>query len=174
MSRLFGPATQNGVVVADLDAALVHWTTVFGAGPFFRTDNLINEYYVLDGQDIAVPEMSIAIGNWGDLQIELICPHGDGNSTWHRFLRATGGGVHHVSVWSTTYDDHVRQARDLGLIEDSRGKLLGGPRYCYFGSGAAGEPLLEIADCTPAVAALLAHVREAARGWQGEDPVRTF
>ncbi len=172
MSRFFGPATQNGVVVPDLDAALSHWTTVIGAGPFFRTDNLINEYYVFNGQEVPIPEMSIAIGNWGDLQIELICPHGDGDSTWHRFLRETGGGVHHVSVWSTTYDEHVKLAHEMGMREDCRGKLPNGPRYSYFGSGAPGQPLLEIAEFTPSVAQLFSMVREAARDWHGVDPVR--
>jgi hypothetical protein len=35
MSRLFGPIRQNGYVVRDIEAALKHWTTVLGVGPFF-------------------------------------------------------------------------------------------------------------------------------------------
>jgi hypothetical protein len=172
MSRLFGPARQNGVVVRDMDAALQYWTQSLGAGPFFRRNHLRNEHYRLDGKAMAVPDISVAIGNWGDLQIELICPHGDDESTWHRFLRNTGGGLHHVSVWSETYDLHVRQAIDLGLREESSGKVLGGPRYCYFGAGAPGQPLLEIADCTPEVAARFARIKAASVGWDGADPVR--
>ncbi|OYU35720.1 VOC family protein [Novosphingobium sp. PASSN1] len=173
MSRLFGPAMQNGVVVPDLDVALTYWTTEMGAGPFFRTDNLRNEYYVFEGREVASPHMSVALGNWGNLQIELICPHGDGDSTWHRFLQGTGGGVHHVSVWSTSYDDHVKLAHGLGMREDCRGKLPKGPRYTYFGSGVAGQPLLEIAELTPSLARLYERVREASLDWRGEDPVRT-
>jgi hypothetical protein len=43
MSRLFGPATQNGLVVRDLDAALAYWTGKLGVGPFFRVDHLVND-----------------------------------------------------------------------------------------------------------------------------------
>ncbi len=173
MSRLFGPATQNGLVVKDLDAALAYWTGRLGVGPFFRMDHLINEYVWHEGKEIPMPDMSVAIGNWGDLQIELICPHGEGESTWHRFLRDVGEGLHHISVWSSTYDVHVQQAFDLGLTEEARGKIKDGPRYCYFRSEGDGHPLIEFADYTPEVAALFAHVREAARNWDGKDPVRS-
>ncbi|TFU05495.1 VOC family protein [Polymorphobacter arshaanensis] len=173
MSRLFGPATQNGIVVADLDAALAYWTGSLGAGPFFRTNNLPNEYFFQRGRELPPPEMSIAIGNWGDLQIELICPHGDGESTWHQFLKTTGGGLHHISVWSPTYDAHVQQAREAGLEMECHGKVRNGPRYSYFYADAPGQPLLEIADYTPALAALFGHVRDAARNWDGADPVRS-
>ena len=172
MSRLFGPAKQNGVVVRDLDAALIHWTQSLGAGPFFRRDHLRNEYYMLDGKALPSPDISIAIGNWGELQIELICPHGDDESTWHRFLRTTGGGLLHLSVWSKTYDSHTHRALELGMREDSRGKVLGGPRYGYFGTGEPGQPLLEIADCTPELDAHFARVKAASAGWDGRDPVR--
>ena len=172
MSRLFGPATQNGVVVKELDIALAYWTQSVGAGPFFRRDHLRNEYYLMHGKALPSPDISIAVGNWGDLQIELICPHGDDDSTWHRFLRSSGGGLHHISVWSKTYDDHVQHAMGLGLLEDSRGKVLGGPRYGYFGVGAPGQPLLEIADCTPELEAHFARVKAASMGWDGTNPVR--
>lgn len=35
MSRIFGSLRQNGYVVRDIAAALHHWTTVLGVGPFF-------------------------------------------------------------------------------------------------------------------------------------------
>ena len=38
MSRSFGPIRQNGYVVRDIEAALKHWTTVLGIGPFFYVE----------------------------------------------------------------------------------------------------------------------------------------
>jgi hypothetical protein len=38
MSRIFGPIRQNGYVVRDIEAALKHWTTVLGIGPFFYVE----------------------------------------------------------------------------------------------------------------------------------------
>lgn len=35
MSRLFGPITQNGYVVEDVEAAARFWAGTLGVGPFF-------------------------------------------------------------------------------------------------------------------------------------------
>lgn len=172
MSRLFGPARQNGIVVPNLDAGLSFWTRQMGAGPFFRTDRLPHDYFFQGGRKGVTPDLSIAIGNWGDLQIELICPNGDGSSTWHDYLRATGGGLHHISVWSPDYDAHVTVAEATGLLPVCHGKISNGPRYSYFDANMPSQPLLEIADYTPELEALFGHVRDAAQSWDGSDPVR--
>jgi hypothetical protein len=143
-----------------------------GAGPFFRSDRLPHDHFFEGGREAATPDLSVALGNWGDLQIELICPNGNGSSTWHDFLKSTGGGLHHISVWSTTYDQHVALAIETGLHPVCHGKISNGPRYSYFDAGVPGQPLLEIADYTPSLAALFGHVRDAARGWDGSDAVR--
>jgi hypothetical protein len=132
MSRIFGPAKQNGFVVPDLDEAMSYWIEALGVGPFFRFDNLGHDYFRQQAVQIAPPKMSIALANWGDLQIELICPHGAGESTWHQFLRKRGGGLHHISVWSTTFDRHVDDALSLGRAMECSGQLTNGPRYAYF------------------------------------------
>lgn len=45
MSRIFGPAWQNGYVVEDLDGAINHWVSVLGVGPFFKAPHLALEDY---------------------------------------------------------------------------------------------------------------------------------
>ena len=40
MSRLFGPLRQMGYVVPDVEAAMRHWVTVCGVGPWFIADRL--------------------------------------------------------------------------------------------------------------------------------------
>ena len=172
MSREVGPATQNGVVVADLDAALAYWTGGLGVGPFYRIDNLENACFFQRGEELASPAMSIALGNWGDLQIELICPHGAGGSTWHRFLENSGGGLHHISTWSANYERDVARAFDIGRLEECRGQVKDGPRYTYFRSDIPGQPLLEISEILPQSAEIYRHIREEARNWDGRNAIR--
>lgn len=174
MSYLFGPATQNGVVVANLDEALRYWTGTIGAGPFFRLDNLQNEYFFQREIELPPPSMSIALGNWGDLQIELICPHGDGASTWHRFLEERGGGLHHTSVWPRDFDAAVELASKLGLKVEARGKVAAGARYIYFQADRPDQPLLEIAEYSDGMAEICDLVRNSAINWDGRDPVRAL
>ena len=174
MSRLFGPATQNGIVVDDLDLALDWWTRVIGVGPFFRIDNLANEY-LFDGDRRldTPPAMSIALGFWGDLQIELIHPHGEGETTWRRFLRQRGGGLYHISVWcGDDYEEALARASQAGLKLEAHGRIAGAGRYAYFQTQRPDQPLLEIAEILAPSRALFDLMREAARSFDGSDPVR--
>lgn len=172
MSRWFGPATQNGIVVADLDAALAHWTGALGVGPFFRFDQLPHEAYAEHGVAQGAPDIAIALAQWGELQIELIHPRGVGDTTWHRCLRQRGGGLHHVSVWTPDFDATMRRGREAGQRVEVEGRLAGGLRYAYFERAAADAPQLEVSELTEAAAGLYALVRQCAQGWDGRDPVR--
>src|SRR5262245_55969464 len=71
MSRFFGSIRQNGYVVRDIEAALKHWTTVLGVGPFFYFERVQIDDFRYRGQP-SNAEFSIALANSGALQIELI------------------------------------------------------------------------------------------------------
>lgn len=66
MSRLFGPITQNGYVVEDVEAAARFWAETLGVGPFFMLPSIRFERYSYRGQ-MADPELRIALANSGDL-----------------------------------------------------------------------------------------------------------
>ncbi len=40
MSRIFGKVCQNGYVVRDIEAAMKHWITVMGVGPWFYIEDV--------------------------------------------------------------------------------------------------------------------------------------
>jgi hypothetical protein len=71
MSRIFGAVAQNGYVVRDIRAAMDHWINVMGVGPWFYIDRVKTDYFRYRGKDSGL-EMSVALANSGDLQIELI------------------------------------------------------------------------------------------------------
>ena len=174
MSRFFGPPTQHGVVVPSLEAAIAYWTEVVGAGPFFMIGQPPHTSFHIGDTPADEPKMRIAMGNWGDMQIELIEPLGDGPATWHQFLRKRGGGLHHTSVWTEDYDAMSNAARQRGLAVEVAGLLANGVRYTYFQSPSPCDPLVEVSELLPDVAAIYAFIREAAIDWDGSDPVRQF
>lgn len=49
MSIIFGPARQNGLVVANLDEAVQRWVDKLGAGPFFVVRHLPLDYFTYRG-----------------------------------------------------------------------------------------------------------------------------
>jgi hypothetical protein len=85
MSRIFGAVRQNGYVVRDIHAAMKHWIEVMGVGPWYYMDRVKTDWFRHRGENSAV-EMSIALANSGDLQIELIQQRNDAPSLYREFL----------------------------------------------------------------------------------------
>ena len=83
---------QLAYVVTDMDAALKYWVDVLKVGPFFVYEHcpLENQRYL--GQPSNV-DVTLALGNSGDLQIELIFQHDQTPSVYKEFLDAGRVGV---------------------------------------------------------------------------------
>ena len=93
---------QLAYVVRDLDAALKYWTEVLKVGPFFRFDHcpLLDQRYYGKPSNT---DVTLALGNSGDLQIELIYQHNDEPSVYKEFLDAGRVGVHHFGMMPVDY-----------------------------------------------------------------------
>jgi catechol 2,3-dioxygenase-like lactoylglutathione lyase family enzyme len=177
MSRLFGSIRQIAFVVRDLDRALRYWTDTLGVGPFFLLPKLTPENYRYRGEPSPPPVVSIALGNSGDVQVELIQQHDDRPSAYRDFLEAGREGLQHVSSWLTRTEYDTTRSRLLatGTIIVHEGSIPGNNvRFAYFATDSApGGLLYEIADVMePHVYPLMQMVAEAAKGWDGSDPVR--
>lgn len=172
MSRIFGPVTQNGYVVADLEEAMRHWTQILGVGPFFALPNSTFQSHQYKGQKSS-PEIRIALANSGDLQIELIQQVNDAPSPYVDFLKDGKPGLHHLSVWSRNYDADIARYDAMGLTRLSEGKLNDGPSFVYYDTSYHDGSVMEVLDLmTPPALELFEFVREAARDWDGSEPIR--
>lgn len=172
MSRFFGNVCQNGYVVRDIDAALKHWTQVMGVGPFFYIDRVACDWFRYRGQPSNV-EMSIALGNTGDLQIELIQQRNDAPSMYTDFLNAGREGLQHMSYWTTTYQDAYDRALARGFKVGQEGQIGGEQgRFVYFDTEAHPGTVIEMSDISGSKGRFFEHIRKAAIGWDGSDPVR--
>ncbi|WP_433948334.1 VOC family protein [Brevundimonas diminuta] len=171
MSRLFGPITQNGYVVEDVEAAARFWAETLGVGPFFMLPSIRFERYSYRGQ-MADPELRIALANSGDLQIELIEQVNDAPSAYKDFLEGNGPGLQHLSVWSESYAADTARYADRGLEPLAEGVLPGGIGFIYYDTGFHGGSIMEVLDLRPDVKARMAAIREAAKAWDGSDPLR--
>ncbi|WP_374575284.1 VOC family protein [Phenylobacterium sp.] len=172
MSRIFGPVRQNGYVVRDIEAAMRHWVEVMGVGPWFYIDRVQTDWFRHRGADSAV-EMSIALANSGDLQIELIQPRNEAPSLYKEFLDAGREGLQHLAYWTTDYQGLYDRALGLGYTVGHEGQI-GGPqgRFAYFDTEAHPGTVIEISDISGGKGAFFDHVRKAAETWDGSDPIR--
>ena len=173
MSNLYGPIKQSGFIVTSLDEALDYWTNTLRIGPFFRFDHVELDYFRYRGQEAAV-DLSIALAQSGDMQIELVQQHNNAPSPYLDFYNRHGPGLQHYSVWSSDYDNEMSRFSQerAGLLAE--GQLAGGVRFAYFEGGEDGQPVMEVADLTPATAELYQIISDAALQWDGSDPVRNL
>lgn len=172
MSRFFGEIRQNGYVVRDIEAAMRHWVEVLGIGPWFYFERApITEFrYAGERSD---PQVSIALANSGALQIELIQQRDEAPSSYLDFLRAGREGLQHLAFWTEDFDAAAAAAASRGHRALQSG-CSGGPdgRFVYYAAEAHPGTLIEISEISGAKGSFFAHVREAARTWDGSDPIR--
>ena len=177
MSRLFGPLRQNGYVVRDIRDAMRRWSEVAGVGPWFFAERAPIRDFRYRGAPSPV-ELSIALANSGDLQIELIEQRNDAPSLYRDFLKEGREGLQHIAFWTADFAADRARALDRGLRIGHEGRTgEWGPFVyfdSYFDSAARAGSVIELSDVGGAKAALFARIAEAARGWDGKAPVRPF
>ena len=172
MSRFFGKITQNGYVVRDIHAAMEHWINVLGVGPWFFVERVDTDYFRHRGQDSNM-EMSVALANSGDLQIELIQQTNDAPSMYKEFLDAGHEGLQHVAYWTKNYQEVYDTALARGYKVGHEGQIGGEKgRFAYFDTQAHPGSIVEISDISGTKGKMFEHIRQAAVDWDGSDPIR--
>ncbi len=170
MSQPLETVRQLAYVVRDLDAALRYWTETLKVGPFFLFEHcaLLDQRYC--GGPSAV-DVSLALGNSGALQIELIYQHNDEPSVYKEFLDAGRVGVHHFGLMPVDYAAACAQYRALGF-EAAFECTVGGAPLTYFDTVKTLGHYTELWDNSAVFKDLFLMVEDAAKGWDGRDPVR--
>jgi hypothetical protein len=172
MSRIFGEIRQNGYVVRDIEAALKHWTEVLGVGPFFYFEEApIEEFrYLGEPSDLRA---SIALGNTGSLQIELIQQRNAAPSVYRDFLAAGHEGLQHVAYWTEHFDRDLAGVLERGFEVAQSGQAGGADgRFVYLATESHPGTMVELSEVSGPKGAFFRHIAETARTWEGSDPVR--
>ena len=174
MSALFGKVCQNGYVVRDIESAMTFWTEKLRVGPFFYVPKVGIDWFKYRGKDSPL-EMSVALANSGDLQIELIQQRNDAPSMYLDFLARYGEGLQHMSYWSTDYQALYDRAIAAGCVVGHEGQI-GGPkgRFAYFDTSGHAGTVIEISDISGSKGRFFERVKTAAVNWDGADPVRVI
>lgn len=171
MSMKLGPIRQNGYVVRDVEAAMDHWMRWHGVGPWFLIERVELDWFRHRTLDSA-PDLSIALANSGDLQIELIQQRNDAPSLYREFLDAGHEGLQHVAYWTTGYQTLYDELCASGYRLGHEGQI-GGPdgRFAYFDSDAHPGTVVEISDISGSKGRFFERVRGAAAEWSGEPTI---
>ena len=169
-SPLSGPIRQVGHVVRDIDHAIAAWVAM-GVGPWYVVRDRVQRA-VYRGKPCEIT-MSIALANSGELQLELIAQHDDTPSIFTEFLDAHAEGFHQFAWWVRDFDETVAAAQAAGWPVVWTGGEDTATRFAYVepppGSPATIYELMELTEATEGMGAFF---RDAAKDWDGTDPVR--
>jgi catechol 2,3-dioxygenase-like lactoylglutathione lyase family enzyme len=167
-----GQVMQLAYVPSDFDGTLKFWTETMGAGPFFVLAGFPTEWARYRGIETS-PDLTVAFGHWDDMQIEIIQQHNDAPSPYRDWRLSGAEGLHHVCI---LVDDIVAARRvcvEAGgdVVYDGRS---GETHWSYVDTGGGPGTILEMVQHAPPSRGLMDMVRDAARGWDGRDPIRTL
>jgi Glyoxalase/Bleomycin resistance protein/Dioxygenase superfamily len=167
----FGPIVQNAFVVRDLEAAVAHWSGKLGIGPFYAIEHIAFGPAFFCGKPLSL-DMSVAIAQWGEIQIELIVQHDAAESIYTEFAARHGEGLQHVGVMTPSLDEHLERLRPFGIEPVQWGATAAGMRFAYLDTDAHPGAMIELIETGPAVEAFFAMVRSGAARWDGTRPLR--
>lgn len=164
-----GPIIQHGYVVDNLEHVAHQWVEAVGAGPFYVNEVTL-EGYLYRGRPASCP-LRIAVGYWGDIQVELIEPASDDDNLYNRALPEENGRLNHCAT-------HVP---DLATVLDGcnlhdrvlqSGHVASGAKFVYLDNYLPGGLHLELIQFPQGGDALFPLMAEAARQWDGSNPIR--
>ena len=167
-----GTLRQLAWVVRDIEAAMWHWSTVLGVGPWFYKPAVGVTQFRYRGRESALPQLSIAFANSGALQLELIQQRNDAPSMYQDFLAQRGEGMQHIAWWTDTFDATVAALLARGYTEGHAGRVGDRGRFAYFEHAALPGNVVELSEQSGGKAEFFREIREAAAGWDGRDPIR--
>jgi hypothetical protein len=171
MSRIFGNIAQIGYVVRDIDAAMENWVK-HGVGPWFYVDRVQTDYFRYRGADSDM-QMSVALANSGDVQLELIQPRNDAPSMYKDFLDSGREGAQHIAYWSNDFQVLLDRALAAGYTIGQEGSIGGEQgRFAYLDTEVEQGTVIEISDISGPKGQFFQYIRDVAATWDGSDPIR--
>jgi hypothetical protein len=163
---------QLAWVVPSLEEAIADWVRTAGAGPFFVFEELHFTESDYRGTPADIQPCRAAIGQHGDMQIELIQPLSDEPGIWSDVVPFGRRGFHHTGLYCTDYEGE-REAALKGGVMAFEGLMLGA-RTCYIDTTATLGFMTELVTANPVAEMVFGQVRAASEGWDGSDPIRTL
>jgi hypothetical protein len=160
---------QNCYIVENLDEAVDHWVDVFGAGPFYVERHLrVPVEYRGTPSEL---DIHVALGQAGDLQIELIEIASDIPSVYRDVYPNGGAGFHHVAVFVDDFqgeiDALIAKGAEMGAIGQ-----FGGAGFAYIDTRSTVGFFTELYEESEGMRRFYRNIAAGAVDWDGKDRQR--
>ena len=167
MTARFGEIVQMGYVVPDLDAAVDHWATVLGVGPFFVASKVPYAQVHYRGQSCDA-EISVALASHRGMQIEIIQQVAGGTSMFSEFVAKTGGGLHHVCALCEDLEGELAVWSARGVNVEMGGVTTAGVPFAYLDTDPDHQGrVLELVQPSKGLLRFFEKIEAAGASWDG-------
>jgi hypothetical protein len=164
---------QMAYVVADLRAAIEHWTTTLRVGPWFVLEHFTGQDPVYRGQRSGA-DVSLAMSFAGHMNIELIQENNDAPSVYREQIERRGYGFHHWGRATWNFDASVAQYERAGYALAFCAAVPSGGRVGYMDTTGVLPGYTELIELGGAFEEVFGRFYRATQDWDGKDPIRSF
>lgn len=165
------PISHVSYAVENLEKAVEHWRTVFGAGPFFVVGRVEFDEISFNGGP-CVWEHSAAFGQWGSICVELQQNRRTAPAAFTRLvLPGRLPVVNHVAYLSETPEEDSRELAAAGHPLFLHARFGGIEMRFHDTTAAIGHPV-EIHRDSEGLRANFSRIAAAALDWDGSNPLR--
>ena len=168
-----GGVIQTAFITDDVVRDMRRMTGQFGIGPWFLFENFPIRDLHYRGRP-ADFRITVALGNSGHMQFELIQQLDEKPSVYRDVRMARGYGFHHFAVGVRDFEAACEATAARGFELVLSGAAGADSRMAYFDTTAVTCGMLEFIEVTAQVEAFWEMIRHASIGWDGSDPVRTL
>lgn len=161
---------QNSWVVDDIHLTMDAWTKTTGIGPFFLVEGVTIDEQLYRDTPTDV-EVTFALAQAGDIQIELVCQHNNAPSAYRDTVPSGTSAFHHVALYCDDYDADMAAYMGAGAEVAFSGSF-GGKRFCYLDTTKTLGFMVEMIEVSTPQDEFFARIKSAAHNWDGQNPVR--
>jgi len=162
---------QLAFIVEDIHAAMDSFTKNMRAGPWFFMEKVQIANVKYRGRLTRI-DASLANGNAGHLQIELIQQNDDAPSVFTEIIRTRGYGAHHQGIAVRDFDAELAKFLEMGYEVALYVENDIPVRSAYLDTKGRFPTFLEIMEVNETVEAMFTAMYQASVGWDGSNPVR--
>lgn len=165
----FAGYVQVAYIVPDAEQAARQWLAR-GAGPFFRKRYTTEGEVTYRGQPATLDHISL-FGQYGTMMLELIQPLGEVHSVYRDHSGDGDHGLHHFARICPDLQAAVAEAEAQGYPKVCPGGTPQTPVAFVDARHELGH-MIELCQDAPSLRFLYRLVADAARDWDGSDPIR--
>jgi len=162
---------QLGFLVEDIREAMDSFTKHINAGPWFLMERIQIRNVNYRGRVTQI-NASLAYGNSGHVQVELIQQHDDVPSVFTEVIRTRGYGLHHQGIAVRDFDAELNRLKDMGHEVAAYAVNDIPSRAAFLDTKGKFPTMIEVMETNETVEAMFTAIYHASVGWDGRDSVR--